>query len=171
MTNKSVSKRAGENAAHMSFEIGLAIKALGGLLETIGAGLLLFINPARLSSLVRFLTQRELAEDPKDIIANLLLTFSHGFTVNTQYFGVFYLALHGIIKCVLVYLLWRKKLWAYPAAIAVFSVFAAYQIFSIIRHPSIFMLLLTVFDLAIIILAVIEYKRIKAAGAESTHFN
>jgi uncharacterized membrane protein len=138
------------------------IKGVGALFETVGAGLLLFLNPYRMSAIVRFLTQHELSDHPKDIIANLLLSFSHGFTVNTQYFGVFYLASHGIIKCVLVYLLWRKKLWAYPAAMAVLAIFAAYQIFRVAVHPSVFLFLLTVFDITMIALTAIEYKRIKA---------
>lgn len=146
---------------HVSFGIGLAVKAVDGALEIIGALLLLFLSPSRMNSLVRFLTQRELTEDPRDVIANLLLGLAQNFSVNTQYFGVFYLAAHGIINCFLVFFLWRRKLWAYPLAMAALILFIVYQIYKYAISPSVLLILLTVFDLVMLYLTYKEYKRMK----------
>lgn len=151
----------GKDVVHISFELGLIIKGIDGLLEIFGGFLLLYLNPNRMGRLVTLLTQHELSEDPKDLVANALIRFSHSFSISTQAFGVFYLISHGVIKSVLILLLWRKKLWAYPLTIASLVLFIAYQIYRYSVHASMLLLLLTVFDIVMIILTFIEYKRIK----------
>lgn len=153
---------------HISFELGLWIKATDGLLEILGGILLLYLNPSRMSGLAILLTRHELSEDPRDLVANALLRFSHSFSISSQYFGVFYLLSHGIIKFFLILLLWRKKLWAYPLTIASFILFAAYQIYRYSFSRSVSMLLLTAFDLVMIVLTFIEYKRMRS-GSTAEH--
>lgn len=150
-----------KDIVHISFEIGLIIKGIDGLLEILGGFLLLYLNPNRMGRLVVLLTKHELLEDPKDLIANVLIRFSHSFSISTQAFGVFYLISHGVIKCVLIILLWRKKLWAYPLTIVSLLLFIAYQIYRYTVHASVSLVLLTIFDIIMIILTVIEYRRIK----------
>lgn len=99
-----------KNLIHEGFKIGILLKGIDSLLEIIGGILLIFINPDRLSRLTVFLTQHELSEDPKDIIANFVINLSSKFTVNTQNFGIFYLVSHGIVKIIIVVLLWRRKI-------------------------------------------------------------
>ncbi len=154
-------KKAKHSIIHVSFEIGLIIKGIDGLLEIIGGFLLLFLNPERLSKVLLILTQHELSEDPKDIFFNSLIKLSQGFSVQTQYFGVFYLLSHGVIKAFLIFLLWRRKLWAYPVSIAFLIIFVAYQTYRFSMSFSMTMVILTVFDLIMIILTIFEYKRIK----------
>lgn len=146
---------------HFGFEIGLIIKGFDGLLEIIGGVFLLFLNPARLGRLTHLLTQHELSEDPRDVIANFLLTLSSSFSISTQHFGFIYLMSHGIIKCVLVLLLWRKKLWAYPLTIISLILFVAYQVYRYTFTQSAFLIFLTVFDIIMIILTIIEYKTLE----------
>ena len=146
----------GKDVVHISFELGLIIKGIDGLLEIFGGFLLLYLNPNRMGRLVTLLTQHELSEDPKDLVANALIRFSHSFSISTQAFGVFYLISHGVIKSVLILLLWRKKLWAYPLTIASLVLFIAYQIYRYSVHASMLLLLLTVFDIVMIILTFIE---------------
>jgi Predicted membrane protein len=150
-----------KNLVHVSFEIGLILKGIHGLMEIIGGILLLFLNPNRLNWLTRFLTQHEISEDPNDKVANFLLTLSSSFSINTQHFAVFYLMSHGIIKCILIFLLWRKKLWAYPLTIVFFIIFIAYQLYRYTFTQSIFLILLTILDTIMIALTYFEYKRIK----------
>lgn len=150
------------NLVHMGFEIGLLLKGADGLLEVAGGFLLLLLSPERLGRLTRILTQHELSEDPRDLVANFLLSFSAGFSVSTQQFGVFYLVSHGLVKCLLVFLLWRRKLWAYPLTIASLVAFIAYQVYRYALSPSGFLAVLTVLDLFMIVLTYLEYKRIAA---------
>lgn len=150
------------DAVHKGFEIGLLLKLAGGIFELIGAVLMLFITPGRMSAIVRFFTRNELVENTKGFFIRLLLSFSNNFTVSAQHFDVFYLASHGIIKLMLVYLLWRKKLWAYPLTVAFLVIFVIYQVIRISVRFSVPMLLLTIFDIIMIALTMLEYKRVKA---------
>lgn len=131
------------------------------MMEILGGIFLLFLSPSRLNWLTRFLTQHELSEDPKDKAANSLLTLSGSFSISSQHFAVFYLMSHGIIKCFLILLLWHKKPWAYPLTIISLILFIVYQVYRYTFTHSIFLLLLTVFDITMIGLTYLEYKRIK----------
>jgi uncharacterized membrane protein len=65
---------------------------------------------------------------------------------------------HGIVKLFLVVGLLRNKLWAYPAAIVVFVLFIAYQLYRLSSAPSPLLVLLTVFDVVVIGLTWHEYR-------------
>lgn len=143
----------------------MLVKGIDGILEMLGSILLLFLSPDRMHAIVRVLTQHELSEDPRDVIANLLINLSKGFSVSAQYFGALYLAAHGIVKCVFAYLLWRKKLWAYPLAAGALVLFIAYQIYRYIVSPSAALVVLSAFDAVMFILTVKEYRRMKASAS------
>lgn len=147
---------------HIGFEFGLLVKGIDGLLEFLGGFFLMYLNPERMGALVKMLTQHELSEDPRDVIANAMIRLSHSFSLSTQSFGILYLMSHGVIKCVLVLFLWKRKLWAYPLTILSLTLFISYQIYRYAIRPSAFLLLLTAFDIVMIVLTFIEYKRIKA---------
>ncbi|OCZ49825.1 DUF2127 domain-containing protein [Dehalobacter sp. TeCB1] len=166
MNKKKVSLR---EIFHISFEIGLLLKGLDSLLEIIGGIFLIFLTPDRLNWLIRLLTQHELSEDPQDKFSNLLVTLGHSFSISTQDFGVFYLVSHGIIKSVLILLLWRKKLWAYPLAVLSLVLFIAYQIYRYTFSPSVFLILLTGLDIIMIFLTIMEYKRVKMQLNSAEH--
>lgn len=146
---------------HKSFEIGIILKGIDGILEIIGGILLIFLNPVRVNKLTALLTQHELSQDPQDIIANFMIKFSSNFSINTQYFGVFYLISHGAVKFILVLLLRRKKLWAYPLTIISLILFIIYQIYRFSIDHSMGLMLLTIFDVIMIVLTFIEYKSVK----------
>lgn len=146
---------------HKSFEISILIKAIDSILEILGGISLIFLSPVRLNKIIVILTQHELSEDPRDIIANSMIKLGSRFTINTQYFGVLYLISHGLIKLILIILLWKKKIWAYPLTIISLILFILYQIYKYTLHPSNILIILTIFDIIMIFLTFIEYKRIK----------
>lgn len=157
-------RKANEESSisHKSFEIGIFIKGIDGVLEIIGGILLIFLNPGRLNKLVAILTQHELSEDPTDIISNFMIRMSSSFSISTQHFGVFYLMSHGLVKLILVILLWKKKIWAYPLTVVFLMLFIFYQIYRYTISQSFGLILLTIFDIIMIMLTLVEYKRIKA---------
>src|SRR3982750_4696776 len=79
-----------------TFEIGIILKGLDGLLELIGGTLLLAVSPATINRVVGALTQHELSEDPREFVATHLLRLSHGLTGPAVGFAAAYLLLHGI---------------------------------------------------------------------------
>ena len=149
------------NIIHKSFEIGILLKGIDGILEIIGGILLAILNPKRLNKLIRLLTQHELIEDPKDVAANFIIRLGAKFSISTQNFAVFYLISHGIIKLILIILLWKKKMWAYPLSIVSLILFSFYQVYRYTNTHALSLIVLTVFDTMMIILTLMEYKRMK----------
>jgi uncharacterized membrane protein len=149
---------------HNSFEIGIFIKGIDGILEILGGLLLIIINPLRLNKLIILLTMHELSEDPKDRIAHFLIGISRQFSVSSQHFGIFYLLSHGIIKLILVCMLFQRKIWAYPVTIVSLVFFIGYQLYRYLYNHSIWLMILTAFDIIIIILTWIEYQKNIASG-------
>ena len=97
-----------------TFEVGIILKGLDGLLEVIGGLLLLVVSPATIDRVVTSLTQHELSEDPHDFLATHLLRTAHGLTGSAVLFGAVYLLAHGVVKVVLVAALLKDQRWAYP---------------------------------------------------------
>lgn len=150
-----------ERRIHLVFEVSLLVKGVFALLE-IGGGLLAYFVPKQLLlGLVAILTERELAEDPRDLVANYLLHAAQNLSVGTQTFAAAYLLSHGAIKLWLVIGLLRKRLWYYPTALVVFWLFVGYQLYRFSFTRSAFLLLLTAVDLVVIALTWHEYRYLK----------
>jgi uncharacterized membrane protein len=135
------------------------LKGLDGLLEIAGGLVLLFVAPATLQSWARSLTAHELAQDKYDFFANHLLHSASQLSRSTTLFGAVYLLSHGIAKVVLVIALLRNQLWAYPWMLALLSVFIAYQVYRLTYKVSLGLTLLTLFDIFVLWLTVLEYRR------------
>ena len=150
-------------ALDTTFKIGLVLKGLDGILEVAGGILLLFLSPQAIQHLVRVLTAHELSEDPHDLIARYLLHTTSHLSHGTTLFGAIYLLSHGIAKIVLVALVLKDKLWAYPWLIGLLLAFIAYQLYRITAvHFSIGLTLLTVFDAFLVWLTWREYRSKRA---------
>ena len=74
-------------------------------------------------------------------------------------FGAIYLLVHGAVKIVLVIALLLNKLWAYPSMIIVLLIFIGYQLYRIALQPSAALALLSAFDVLIVTLTWLEYRR------------
>ena len=155
-------KQIGESVLHAGFEVGILLKGLHAALEIVGGVLLLLVNPASLNKIVKVLTQNELAEDPRDLLANFIVRMSARYSMSAQHFGVVYLLSHGGIKIVLVLLLWRKKIWAYPLAVATLVLFIIYQVIRWTTTHSAFLVVVTALDALMILLTIVEYRRIRS---------
>ena len=156
-------------ALDTTFKVGLVLKGLDGVLEVVGGILLLFLSPQAIAHLVRVLTAHELSEDPHDMIARYLLHTTSHLHHGTTLFGAIYLLSHGIAKIVLVALVLRDKLWAYPWLIALLLAFIAYQIYRIAWvHFSVGLTALTVFDALLVWLTWREYRSKRAHRNRTT---
>ncbi|GAA3775506.1 hypothetical protein GCM10022240_28920 [Microbacterium kribbense] len=141
-----------------TFQISLILKGLDGLLELIGGITLLLITPAQIAAVVRALTRHELSEDPHDLVANLLINYTDTLGVATTVFGAIYLLVHGIVKVFLVIAVLRDKLWAYPWLIGFLIVFIGFQGYELVINFGWALLLLTAFDIFIVVLTIREYR-------------
>jgi len=167
MTRSKVGARAADRPVSpgldKTFKIGLVLKGLDGIIEVAGGILLLILSPNVIEHIVRSLTAEELSEDRHDLIANYLLHTTSHLSSGITLFASIYLLSHGIAKVVLVALVLRDKLWAYPWLIALLLGFIAYQIYRVAWvHFSIGLIALTVFDAALVWLTWREYRSKRA---------
>jgi uncharacterized membrane protein len=165
MKGKRIQTSLPATILHDGFEIGIIAKGIHALLEVAGGIFLWFVRPESLSNIVRALTQNELSEDPNDFLANFILQASAHYSMSSRHFGMIYLLSHGAIKLVLVVLLWRRILWAYPLGVGALVLFIAYQLARWTGTHSLFLLLLSLFDAFMIVLTIIEYRRLRAESS------
>ena len=154
-----------ERRIHQLFEVSVLLKGAHAIIECVGGLALAVTSNAAITKLVARLTQNELHDDRADYVANQLLAWAQTFSVQTQHFFAFYLLSHGVVKIALVAGLLRRKLWAYPASLAVMTLFIAYQLYRYSFTHSVGLIALTVFDLVVIALAPGAMERVEAATA------
>jgi len=133
---------------HVAFQIGVVLKGLNGLLELIGGSLLLVFPPSAIREFIVHLSHNP--------------GIAQHISLQDERFAAMYLLAHGVVKGVLVYALLRESLWAFPLAIGVFAAFGVYQIYRYVVEPSTWLIALTVLDVAVILLALAEWHRVKA---------
>jgi uncharacterized membrane protein len=147
-----------EKNIHLAFEISLLLKGLFAGGQIIGGIIAFFVTRDFLIKTVSVLTEEELVEDPRDLVANYLLHSAQNLSIGTQLFVVFYLLSHGSIKLWLIIGLLREKLWYYPTAIVVFGLFIVYQLCRFSFTHSLWLLLITAVDVLVIALTWHEYR-------------
>ncbi|HUY69360.1 MAG TPA: DUF2127 domain-containing protein [Alphaproteobacteria bacterium] len=153
-----------ENLRELLFRVSVSLKGLDAVLEIIGSTLLWAFGPGSIVNMVAFLTQDELREDPHDPVSNFAVKAATHLSVGTEHFVAFDLLCDGLIKVLLVAALLRHKLWAYPAAMIVFGLFIAYQIYRFTFTHGIGLLVLSGFDVFLIGLIGLEYQALKRRG-------
>lgn len=146
---------------HETFRVGIVLKGIDGLVETLGGSLVWLLTPTSASRIVRALFRHELAEDPKDFLVNHLLWASRHLAAS-RWFATAFLLTHGLVKIGLVVALWFNRLWAYPVMMAVLGGFVIYQTARLAETHSPILALLTLFDLLIVGLTWREYREQKA---------
>ena len=136
-----------ERRIHQIFVVSVAAKGLHALIEIAG-GLALYLFSS--DTIGRWVDHI----DPNEWLAR-------HFDLGEQRFFAFYLLSHGILKAAVVIALLREKLWAYPAAIALFGAFIAYQLYRYSFTHDVALIALSIFDLFVIALAVHEYRLLR----------
>ncbi len=145
-----------------AYEIGIIIKGIDGVLELIGGLLVLTISPHTVNGVTNFLTQDALQENPHNFIAVHIAKAGHHLATGHNLFAAAFLLTHGLVKVVLVACLLLNKLWAYPWALVVLSLFLVYQFYLLITQPSFGMAFLSVLDMIIIWLIYREWQQVQA---------
>jgi uncharacterized membrane protein len=149
------------NVRELSFRISIALKGVNAALEIVGGVTLIAVSPAFILRIVALLTQDELAEDPRDFVANYFLHAASHVSLAGQRFAAIYLFSHGVIKIGLVWALLKHKLWAYPLSIMVFGAFIVCQLYRFSFTHGLGLIALSLFDLVVIWLIYLEYRALK----------
>ena len=145
-----------EKRIHQVFVISVLAKAVHALIEIAGGIALGFFNT---DTIVRWLYRA--SEDKPDWIEDSVTKFATAFTGQEHGYYVFFLVSHGIVNLALVVGLLRERLWAYPATLAVLTLFIAYQLFRFTHVHDPGLILFSVLDLIVMALAWHEYQLVK----------
>jgi uncharacterized membrane protein len=141
------------------FDLALILKAVNGGFELLVALLVLVVPPSLVLTMATFITGGELTQDPGDPLASFLAGAAHSFAVHTHFLFAVYLALHGIIKILLVAGIFSGKKIAYPLFMAALALFGGYEVYrGFFRHEAL-MQIFALFDLLLLGLTAYEYRR------------
>src|SRR5581483_7682416 len=127
-----------------------------------GGILVLTLSAHTINGITAFLTEDALQENPHSFWALRLQKAGHHLATNSHFFAAAFLLTHGLVKVVLVTCLLLNKLWAYPWALGVLSLFLVYQIYLLITKPTFSMAFLSVLDAVIIWLIWREWQKVRA---------
>lgn len=141
------------------FWVSVFVKLIDGAAETIGGLALAVLRPDQIADIAERTTRHTLRHHPNSWWANPLLHVTNHLSGSETLFGAAYLILHGLVKVVLAWAVLREKLWAYPWMIAFLIAFIGYQGWEIYRHPHLWLILLTAFDIFLTWLTWLEYRR------------
>jgi uncharacterized membrane protein len=154
-----------EQRLHRFFEITLLLKALFAAGEIVAAIGVYVVPLHAIADFVGAVTHAELAAHPHDIVAAHLATWARNLSVGTQHFVAFYLLSHGAVKLWVIIGLMRERLWYYPVALVVFTIFVIYQLHRYTVTHSVSLLVITVIDLVVIGLTWHEYRYLRSRSA------
>ncbi len=150
------------------YTAGIVVKGIDGAVELV-AGLLLWFAPGLIHSALSGLVAeaQEGAARFDHVIASNLARLDDGLVAHgSRAFLIAFLVVHGVVKLVLVYCLLRKWHRVYPWALAVLTLFLAYQVYALATGPSIGNAVFTVIDAAIIVLVWREYLELRRYATE-----
>jgi uncharacterized membrane protein len=143
------------------FEVSVIVKGVEGVIETVAGLVVLFVGSQSLAAWAIALSSQELSDDPTDLFATYVVHTGQHLASGGTTFLVAYLLVHGIIKLTAVGSLLLNKLWGYPFSIVTLGLFMLYQIYEISLHHSVFLVLLTIFDIFLMWLIFREYQHQK----------
>lgn len=99
-------------------------------------------------------------ESRGDIIANYLLHAAQHLSISSLHFAASYLFIHGAIKLWIIIGLWRKTRLL-PCCCGGFSLFIVYQLYRYTFTHSLLLILITILDVFVIALTLLEYRRLR----------
>lgn len=151
--------RHSEAILEKTYIISILIKIGFGLFETTSGLVLFFVKVSTVEHAYNWLNSVQ--------IFGFHLSLHPEVASANKLFGALYLITHGLPKIILGLILLRRKLWGYPLAIVALGLFIIYQLYLIITAHSIFMILLTLFDIFVVWLVAHEWRRDKIRFSQS----
>jgi len=146
---------------HRFFEATILMKGFNGLWEIIVGVLFLFFKKETIHAAILVLANQEFIREGEDLASHYIKNQANTFSASIQYFIATYLLFYGVVNIFLVVSLLYGKLWAYPLAITLFTLFGLYQGYRWYTHGSTLLLFFIIFDAVLITLTFLEYQRVK----------
>ncbi len=146
---------------HYLFLVSILLKGFFALLEFV-SGLGMYLTPPDVvGQFIRFMFKNQLVADRHDFFANFLQHQLVEFDVTRHTFVSIYLTLHGLVKIGVVAALWSERLWAFPIGIGAIGLFIVYQMERFFFTHAPLLLVISILDAFIILLAWREWQAVK----------
>ncbi len=142
---------------HKVFKTITVLKGIHAIIEILLGIALFILSKEFISSLIVVFVQGRLAGDPTSFIARHISQFGIGLSLGIKLFFSVYLVTHGLVNLSLVLGIIKKPSLAYPVSLLVFIGFLVYEIYSYFIIASIWLLVITLFDILFIGLLFYEY--------------
>ena len=150
-----------ENMRHLLFIVSILLKGLFAIAEIVVGAALLFTAPGLLTQFIHFMFHNRLVADPYDPLATFALHQFQDFDMTRHTFVSIYLMLHGLVKVGVVAGLYSERLWAFPIGLTALGIFIAYQMERFVTTHAPLLLVISIFDSFIMLLAWREYLALK----------
>jgi uncharacterized membrane protein len=136
-------------------------KGIFGIIELIiGIGLLL-VGPKALNKYMLWLVEFEPFDKPSRIMDSTTQFIADHVLGSLHTLIALYMIVHGLVFIAVVIALVHKKLWAFPTAGIILTLFIVYQIYRLALAFSLILLIFTLIDIAIMFFLRYEYRRVK----------
>ena len=153
------------NLRHTLFMASILLKGFFAVLESL-VGFILLVSPHDyLAQFVHFMFHNRLVADPNDPFATFALHQLQDFDVTRHTFISVYLTLHGLVKVGVVAGLYSERLWAFPIGLTALGLFIIYQMQRYAFTHAPLLLMISLLDGFIMILAWREYQALKRRAA------
>ncbi len=145
---------------HELFEAGVGLKAFNSVWEILAGSLLLsHVHGVLTRWLVSVSNATMFGYQHTAPMAHFVGNQAQHLAVDsTRIFVGAYLLFHGLVNAFMAYYLFRNRLWAYPVAVVLVSLFFIYQLYHLYHVPSWTLGLVSIFDFVFIILTWHEYQ-------------
>lgn len=144
---------------HKIFKTITILKGIHAIIEILLAILLLILSKEFISNVIVAFVEGRLAGEPTGFLAQYLTHIGLSLTLSIKLFFAIYLGIHGIVNLSLVYGIIKRPSIAYPVSLIIFIGFVIYQAYSYFILSSIWLLVLTLFDIFFILLLFYEYSK------------
>lgn len=140
------------------FRYSLLLKAAHSVLELIAGVALYAASGDAILRAARALTRHELLEHPDDLVARTLLRAAESLAIEQKAAATVYLVSHGLAEVVLVVLILRNRIWAYPLYMVALSLLIVYQCYQLTLDFWLLLALLTLWDVVVVYLTWHEFR-------------
>ncbi|WP_413602756.1 DUF2127 domain-containing protein [Curtobacterium sp. Curtsp57] len=141
------------------FVMGVAFKAISGVLELVAGVPLLVLGPHPLAVLTDRVVDWLVAVDPDNTFAAALWSGIVGLGSTGAVLAAVYLVFHGVVKITIVLALLRGNRRGFLASIGALAVFFVLQLVELVVAPGVGVALLAAIDAALLGLTCREYRR------------
>lgn len=144
--------------------VGLILlqKTVWGSLLLVLAVVLLRFHARQVTDPIQELFARELAEDPHDLLANLLISLLPSVSLRTELLLAVGAIVYAFLEAIEAWGLWRDLLWVELLIVVETATLLPYDGWELVRFPSVVKVLTIMINILIVWYLVVRYRRKRA---------